>query len=121
MVAFSFFRRSKYNNRIVNVDGYRFASLKEANRYGLLKAAAQNGKISRLEIHPRFILQEKFRDNLGTKHRAMYYEADFKYYVPLKGQLVCHVEDVKGTKTKEYMIKKKLFLYKYPEVHFYEM
>ena len=120
-MGFNFFRRNKYNNRIVNLDGYRFDSLKEANRYGMLKAGAQGGKLFDLQIHPRFLILDKFVDNQGNKHRAMHYEADFQYRVLINGKMVVHVEDVKGNKTKEYMIKKKLFLAKYRDIYFYEM
>lgn len=108
---------SKYGNKKTDADGYTFDSLAELQCYRDLRLIENNGDISNLIIHPRFILQEPFTYN-SARERAIAYEADFSYY-DRDGKKI--VEDVKGFKTKEYQIKRKLFLFKYPNVNFVEI
>jgi hypothetical protein len=100
--------RSKYKNQPVVLDGFRFASRKEAKEYVRLKLLVQAGEITDLTLQPQFVLQE-------GKHPIRYI-ADFSYVQD--GRLV--VVDVKGYRTKEYRLKRKLFLEKYPDVIFEE-
>jgi hypothetical protein len=109
---------SKYGNRKTGVDGNTFDSKKEAERYVELKLLEKGGVISGLELQPKFELQKPFFDKEGKKHRAITYIADFQYLDKKTGKLV--VEDVKGRKTEVYKIKKKLFVYKYPNITFLE-
>jgi hypothetical protein len=108
---------SKYHSKLVEFDGFRFDSLAELRRYQDLRTMERNGDISNLIVHPRFILQEPFTYN-HVRERAIAYEADFSYYEK-DGKKI--VEDVKGFKTKEYQIKRKLFLFKYSGVNFVEI
>jgi hypothetical protein len=108
---------NKYHSKLVEFDGYKFDSLAELGRYQNLRTMENNGDISNLVVHPRFILQEPFTYN-HVRERAIAYEADFSYYEK-DGKKI--VEDVKGFKTKEYLLKRKLFLYKYPGVNFVEI
>jgi spore coat protein CotH len=108
---------SKYGNKTIEFEGIRFDSLAEFGRYQNLRTMENNGDISNLVVHPRFILQEPFTHN-HVRERAIAYEADFSYYEK-DGKKV--IEDVKGFKTREYQIKRKLFLYKYPNVNFVEI
>lgn len=114
---FNIKKPSKYNNKKIEVDGIKFDSRKEANRYTELKLLERVGSIKHLELQPKFLLQESFKHK-GKTIRALYYVADFKYFDKKKFKMV--VEDVKGMKTDVYKIKKKLFLFKYPEFHFIE-
>jgi len=107
---------SKYGNKSVGYSGYIFDSLAECRRYQELIILENNGDISNLVVHPRFILQEPFTHN-HIRERAIAYEADFCYSEA--GKTI--VEDVKGFKTKEYLLKRKLFLFKYPDVNFVEI
>lgn len=102
---------SKYYNITTEVDGIKFDSRKEANRYKELKIMERGGLISHLRLQPRFDLQASFTDRNGIKHRAIEYVADFEYICKVQGHIV---EDVKGFKTELYRLKKKLFLFKYP-------
>ena len=106
------FRRFKYHNKPTDVDGIRFASKKEANRYQLLKLLERNGDIKDLKLQPRFILQEAFEKN-GIKYRAITYIADFQYLRDKK--LV--VEDTKGFRNNIFLLKQKLFEYNFPELN----
>lgn len=103
---------SKYNSRKTIVDGIKFDSLKEANRYYDLKLLERVGEIKDLELQPRFLLQESFKLR-GVTHRRIEYVADFKYFDVKEGTWI--VEDTKGFKTDVYRLKKKLFLKMYGE------
>jgi hypothetical protein len=81
------------------VDGIKFASKSEANRYQELKLLARIGKIEELQLQPRWDCDVK-----GVFVCA--YIADFVYWDNEKEEEV--VEDVKGFKTPEYRLKKRL-------------
>lgn len=103
---------SKYNAKKVIVDGITFDSKKESKRYLELKQMQENGEIHDLQLQVPFELIPSFEiviDGKKRKRRKMQYIADFVYYI---GN-VRIVEDVKGRKTDVYMIKKKLFEYKF--------
>ena len=101
----------KYNAKKATFDGITFDSKAEMNRYCELKLMEKAKEISHLILQPEFLLLEGFRYK-GKKIQSMKYIADFQY-IEKDGTEV--VEDVKGFKTKEYNIKKKLFLHKYGE------
>lgn len=103
---------SKYNAKKTNVDGIKFDSIREADRYCELKLLEKAKEIRNLELQPRFLLQDKFKDKTGTTHRKIEYVADFMY-IDKCGKTI--VEDVKGVLTDVYKIKKKMFLKKYDE------
>ena len=103
---------SKYHSKKVTVHGITFDSKKEAERYRQLKLLEMAGKIKELELQVKFVLQPSFKKN-GKTIRAITYVADFEYYDVAKGKYI--VEDVKGYKTKEYQLKKKMFEYRYPD------
>ena len=107
----------KYGNKNAIVDNITFDSLAEARRYGELCLLLKAGAISDLRLQPRYELQRGFTDSSGVKQRAITYVADFAYN---EGGLRV-VEDVKGSITKEYAIKKKLFLYRYFDLTFREI
>lgn len=102
---------SKYHNKKVQIDRFVFDSIKEGKRYRELKLLEHAGKITELELQPRFLLQESFRKN-GKTYRKIEYIADFKYKE--NGRFI--VEDVKGIKTDVFKIKQKLFEFKYKEL-----
>lgn len=110
---------NKYGNKKTEIDGYKFDSLREKNRYCELKLLVKAKKIYQLDLQPRFELQRGFEDGLGKKHRKIEYVADFAYLDANKGKFI--VEDVKGMKTEVYKLKKKLFLYKFPNYIFCEI
>ena len=98
-------KKNKYGNKKTTVNGIEFASRKEAKRYSELLLLEKSDVIEKLERQPRFILQHGFKLN-GKNIRAIEYVADFKYK-KTGGNWV--VEDVKGFKTSEYNLKKKIF------------
>lgn len=109
------YRYSKYGAVKTTYDGITFDSKLEANRYLELKALESKGFISGLELQKEFELQPKFRDNQGKLQRPIKYIADFVYYDE-EGNYIA--EDTKGFETPEFKIKKKMFLFKYPDVKF---
>ena len=109
---------NKYKNKKTEVDGIKFDSLKEARRYGELRLLVKAGMIKDLELQPVFELIPKQKHN-GKTIRKTSYIADFKYTDIQRGIEV--VEDVKGFKTDVYKLKKKMFLYKYPQYEFKEI
>lgn len=98
---------SKYRAKKTEVDGIKFDSKREANRYCELKLLEKANEIRNLELQPRFLLQDKFKDKTGTTHRKIEYVADFMYVDKDNKKIV---EDVKGVLTDVYKIKKKMFL-----------
>jgi len=101
---------SKYHNKKVQIDMYVFDSIAESRRYKELKLLERAGKISELELQPRFLLQESFKKN-GKTFRKIEYIADFQYIE--NGKIV--IEDVKGKETEVFKLKRKLFEHEYPD------
>lgn len=99
---------NKYGNRKTVIDGITFDSAKEANRYCELRLLEKAGQIYNLQRQVPFVLIPKQERN-GRTERPVVYKADFVYTE--NGQEV--VEDTKGVKTKEYIIKRKLMLWQY--------
>ena len=103
---------TKYNNKKITVEGQIFDSKKEANRYKELRLLEKAGEIKDLRTQVKFKLIPAQRDEATGKviERECSYKADFVYYEE-DGETV--VEDVKGFRTKDYIIKRKLMLYQY--------
>lgn len=92
-------KRAKYGNTETEVDGVKFDSKKEANRYRELLLLLKAGEIGLLRW------QVEYELNPGGSH-SLKYIADFVYIIVSTGQEV--VEDVKGYRTREYKKKKRL-------------
>jgi len=92
-------RQSKFHAQKVTVGGITFASKHEAARWQDLKILERAHVIEQLQRQVRFDLIPA-----QGKERGVYYVADFTYLQ--NGKLV--VEDAKGYKTPEYIIKRKL-------------
>lgn len=97
----------KYKNKKVTCNGIKFDSKKEASRYSELLLLERAGAITNLELQVPFELIPSQKINGKVVERACKYVADFCYTE--NGQKV--VEDTKGFKTAEYIIKRKLMLY----------
>ena len=101
--------RSKYHNNPIVVDGKRFDSKKEARREAELLLLERTGEIQDLCAQVKYTLIPAQKENGKVIERPVTYIADFVYKV--NGETV--VEDVKGVRTKEYIIKRKLMLWRY--------
>ena len=96
-------RGSKYHS----VRSGGFDSKKEAERYGELVLLQRAGVIANLKRQVRFeLIPSQYKDGKCI-YRSCSYIADFVY--EQNGETV--VEDTKGFKTPEYIIKKKLMYY----------
>ena len=113
---------SKYLNRkVVNKDGV-FDSRKEYKRWCELKLLEQAGRINDLERQVRIevLPAQREPDTVGKRggkikgkliERKVSYVADFKYWDCDAGDYV--YEDVKGVRTKDYILKRKILLWRY--------
>ena len=117
-------RVMKYGNvQTMTSDGVKHASQKEATRWCELKLLQKAGKISDLqrqvefeliptqyETYERFSKRgERLGEGMRVAERKVSYIADFVYIDNETGEKV--VEDTKGMRTKDYIIKRKLMLY----------
>lgn len=109
--------KNKYGNCRVKVDEFTFDSKKEAQKYEELKLLKRAGEIVDFELQPSFLLQDGFRTRDGRKILPIIYRADFKVIYP-SGRVV--YIDTKGHRTKDYLLKRKMLLFKYPEIDFRE-
>ena len=115
---------TKYNNRNTQLDGITFDSRKEAARYRELSLLQRAGRISDLRMQVRFeLLPAQYGDSdqvylKGPRkgqpkrrciEKSVVYVADFVYTE--NGRSV--VEDAKGMRTKDYVIKRKLFRWRF--------
>jgi hypothetical protein len=112
-------KKNKLGNQKTIVDGYKFHSLLEANRWCVLKVWQRAKLIKNLtcqhdnkKLHT-WILQPAIRG----KQRSIRYTDDFQYIQTDTGLLV--VEDVKGFPTQEFLRTAKMFRYVYPDIHFF--
>lgn len=101
--------RNKYGAEPTTVDGMRFDSKAEAKRYIQLSLLQKVGDITDLQTQVSFDLIPA-QEVEGVKERPVRYFADFSY-VTKDGLKV--VEDVKSgpTKTKEFILKRKLVMW----------
>lgn len=119
-------RWTKYGSKKTEIDGVTFDSKKEAKRYQELRILEKAGEITNLRRQVKFELIPDQREFNGREiytkgpkkgcfkpgkllERKVEYAADFVY--TQDGQQV--VEDTKGFRTKDYIIKRKLMLYRY--------
>lgn len=92
-------RRSKYRNEPVVVDGLRFASKREAQRWGELRLRARLGEVADLHRQAPYAC-------VVAGVQVCVYVADFVYRDVPTGRW--HVEDAKGVRTAVYRLKKRL-------------
>lgn len=120
-------KENKYNVSEISErtykDGTVFASKREMERWDYLLKMEQAGEISGLEKQVVFELAEGFNDDQYGDIKPIKYVADFVYENISMRKIhegkIC-VEDVKGMKTSEYKLKRKLFLHRFSNVLFFE-
>lgn len=110
---------NKYHARRYMIGDEMFDSKKEAGRWQELKLLERAGEISHLQRQVKYVLIPSQYEVVGfTKNgkekrhlveRECSYVADFVYHDLASNEVV--VEDVKGFKTKDYIIKRKLMLH----------
>lgn len=113
--------RNKYHSRKISRDGLTFDSLKEYRRYCELALLEKAGQITELKLQVPFELLpaqyetferygkkgQRLKDGSRCIEKAVVYKADFVYKE--NGKTI--VEDTKGFKTKDYILKRKMMLY----------
>lgn len=113
--------RNKYHNRKYSADGEVFDSKREYQRWQELKLLEKAGEIAELRRQVPFELLPNQRepDKIGPRggrkpgriiERKALYIADF-VYKDRTGREV--VEDCKGMRTKDYILKRKLLLFRF--------
>lgn len=111
---------SKYHSQKVSIAEEIFQSKKEARRWLELKNMEANGLISGLQRQKKFVLipAQYEPDTKGPRggrikgkllEREVAYYADFVYFDEHEKDFV--IEDTKGVRTKDYIIKRKLLLW----------
>ena len=109
---------SKYGARKITRNGETFDSAKEYRRWCELRLLERAGEITDLKRQVPFELipAQREPETVGARgakkpgkllEKSVVYNADFTYYE--NGAFV--VEDTKGMRTKDYIIKRKLMLY----------
>lgn len=112
---------NKYHSQKCMEGGIQFDSKREAKRYGELILLEMAGAITGLERQVKYILipaqyeeyerygkkGNRLKDGKRLLEKECAYIADFVY---TEGEKLV-VEDAKGMRTKDYIIKRKLMLY----------
>lgn len=113
------YKGNKYGNNKIVVNDEVFDSRKEARRYQELLVLLKAGDISDLQRQVKYVLipAQREPDTIGPKggrkpgkllEHEVSYIADFVYKDKDGSQIV---EDTKGFRTKEYILKRKMALY----------
>lgn len=114
------FKTKYYSCKTKASDGTVFDSYKEAKRWEQLLLMQKAGEITNLqrqvkyelipaqyETYERYGKQgQRLKDGIRLVERKVEYIADFVYTITETGETI--VEDVKGMRTKDYIIKRKL-------------
>lgn len=111
---------SKYRNNKITLGGETYDSMKEYYRHLDLVLMQQAGEIKELRRQVKYVLipAQREPDTIGSRggrkkgkllEREVAYIADFVYIDVSSGETV--VEDTKGMRTTDYIIKRKMMLY----------
>ena len=108
MIPYTGKKLNKYNARKTTVCGRTFDSKREAEVYLELLAQKQAGEIVRIDFQPSYTLLAGFVDNTGKNQKPITYTADFFVtYADGRNEVI----EVKGVRTRDYLLRKKLFLH----------
>lgn len=116
------YKSKYYNVKTRALDGTVFDSYKEARRWDELLLLQRAGKITDLQRQVRYELipaqyvtyeryskkGQRLKDGVRLLERKVDYVADFVYTIAETGENI--VEDAKGMRTKDYILKRKLML-----------
>ena len=115
-----YLKRAKYRNNKIVFDNATFDSMKEYRRYLDLLSMQMAGEIKDLRRQVKYILipAQREPDTVGKRggikkgkllEREVAYFADFVYTDVKTGEEI--VEDTKGIRTTDYILKRKMMLY----------
>ena len=99
---------NKYGARKTTVYGHTFDSKREAEYYLELLDLKRRGVVIDIKLQPSYELLEGFTDATGKRQRPIKYTPDFLVrYADGHTEVV----EVKGMRTRDYQLRKKLFLH----------
>lgn len=114
-----YLKRAKYRNSKVTIGDDTYDSMKEYRRYLDLLALEKTGEIKELQRQVKYVLipAQREPDTIGKRggiHKGRLLEKEVAYfadfvYTDSNGETI--VEDTKGIRTKDYIIKRKMMLY----------
>lgn len=99
---------NKYRAKKTAIDGITFDSALEAKRWTTLRMLERIGEITDLQRQVEYILIPPLKGKYRNERKVVY-RADFTYTDVSTGEKI--VEDTKGMKTKDYILKRKLMLF----------
>ena len=102
---------SKKSKEKRTLNGHEFSSDVEYKFYVYLLSKQEKGIVKNIIIQPRYLLQEKYV-KYGKNVLPIYYISDFEVEYE-NGDIITY--DVKGMSTPDFILKKKIFDYKYPD------
>lgn len=112
----------KYFNKKVVLNSIKFDSKKELEYYLKLKEEEEKGLIKNLKLQPEFVLIDSFRDKKGKLERKCVYTADFEYIdCSNEEYYVIEIKSKYTAKLVDYILRRKFFKSKYPEINFIEV
>ena len=103
-------RPSKFGAKKVTDGDQKFDSKAEHKRWLYLSRLFAAGEIYALQRQVKFELIPAVKKPSGGKERAAHYIADFTYHTKDERYVV---EDVKGAITRDYLLKRKLMLWRH--------
>lgn len=115
-----FLKSRKYGNHKIQIGENTFDSRKEYIRYLDLLGMLNEGKITDLKRQVKYVLipAQREPDEIGPRggiHKGKLIEKEVSYYADFVYKLadsgITIVEDTKGMRTTEYVIKRKMMLY----------
>ena len=102
---------NKYNAKKVTIDGITFASKSEGRYYQHLLGLMESGVVESFEMQKPYTLLDKFpHPKTGKTVRAIKYTPDFEV-IYADGHV--EVVDTKGMKTRDFIMRCKMFMFRY--------
>jgi hypothetical protein len=112
-------KRNKFNARKANcLKGHTHDSRREAKRCDELHAMQAQGLITELQIHPQYWFVIEGKQVKHQNGRRVGFKPDFDYYDLQADTTV--VEDVKGMRTPDYVLRSAIFRALYADIDFRE-
>jgi hypothetical protein len=112
---------NKFHAKKVVIDGIEFYSKRESEYYSHFVDMANAGIVTKIECHPKYTLLESFRGRDGKTERAITYKPDFRLTYTDGTIEVVEVKSKRTAKEPDYIMRRKLFKSKYPDVKFSEV
>ena len=108
---------TKYHSKQTIVNGIKFPSILEADRYQQLLLLLRAGEITNLKLQVEFVINQAYTDaETGERMRSVVYVADFVYFDMRTKRTV--IEDTKGIETAVFKIKWRQIKELYPQYDF---